>query len=155
ISGAAKLKQQRPNDPAANEAYNRLLLIAVGPPFYDMAFAEEAGKLLLERNIDAMKGNYSVAQGDQMLSDAQRAAELFRKAPDEKRKIYARFFELMTYDQMLDLAPKSPSVSDWNAKVDQIADEVNALANKVIDNATSDDDAKGRARGLKVKTSLL
>lgn len=154
LSLVAKLKREQPDSRSTAEIYNRFLQIAVAAPFNRNEFAFEYGRLLLERNLDDMKGNYSDAQREQMIANAQKAADLFRKTPDAERKLHARFFEMMSYDQMIDLNEKSPQVKDWTAKINSLADEVNAGVARAAGSAPNDA-ARDRARLLKVRTSLL
>jgi len=141
-------------DRTTAEIYNRFLQIAVNPPFNRNEFAFEYGRLLLERNLDEMKGNYNDAERDRMLSSAQKAADLFRKTPPGERTLHARFFEMMSYDQMIDLNEKSPLMKDWTAKINALADEVNAGVAQAVASAPIGA-ARDRARLLKVRTSLL
>ncbi|HEV8379701.1 MAG TPA: hypothetical protein VGP99_12685, partial [Tepidisphaeraceae bacterium] len=154
LSLVHKLKREQPDIRSTAEIYNRFLQIAVRPPFNRNEFAFEYGRLLLERNLDQMKGNYNDAQRDQMLANAQKAADLFRKTPDIERKLHARFFEMMAYDQMIDLNEKSTLVKEWTEKINALADEVNAGVAQAVSSA-SNDAARERARLLKVRTSLL
>ncbi|HEV8607661.1 MAG TPA: hypothetical protein VGQ99_20160 [Tepidisphaeraceae bacterium] len=154
LSKVFKLRRDQPDARSTAEIYNRFLQIAVSPPFNRNEFAFEYGRLLLERNLDEMKGNYTEAQRDQMLSSAQKAADLLRKTPDPERKLDARFLEMMAYDQMIDLNEKSALVKDWTAKMNALADEVNAGVAQAVASAPNDA-AKNRFRFLKVRTSLL
>src|SRR2546421_4622749 len=154
VSQVAKLKREQPDTRSTAEIYNRFLQIAVGPPFNRNEFAFEYGRLLLERNLDEMKGNYNDAERDRMLASAQKAAELFRKTPEGERTLHARFFEMMSYDQMIDLNEKSPLLKEWTEKINALADEVNAGVAKAV-SSSPNDAAKERARLLKVRTSLL
>ena len=67
-----RLKREQPDARSTAEIYNRFLQIAVSPPFNRFEFAFEYGRLLLERNLDEMKGNYSDAQRDQMIEVRRR-----------------------------------------------------------------------------------
>lgn len=155
MAAVARLKRDQPNARATNDAYNRFLQIAVAPPFEKLEFAFEYGRLLLERNIDQMQGKYTEAEGERMMASAQKAAELFRKVPDANKRMHARFFEMLAYDQMIDLAgDKSPQVQPWTEKIQSLAEELNsAVATEISNNP--DQEARKRARMLKVRAALL
>lgn len=152
MNAVLKLRRERPNDPDTITAYNRFLAVAVNPPFERKEFSFAYARLLLQRNLDQMRGQFNAEQRAAMASSARRAAELFRQEPNPERHILARYYEMLAYDQLASLAdPKSPELPQLVAKAQALAVEVNKLADAAI--AANQNVEQARAR--KVQTVLL
>jgi hypothetical protein len=149
----ARLKREKGDDPATQATYIRFLDIATQPPFNRAEFNFEYAFLLLQRNVNAMEAQPAPAARQQMLADAQKAISLFRNAPDDK-KLQARFYEMMAHDQLLDLAGDSPGAAAWIARIQVLADEINALVDAAVPNA-KDPAALLVLRKYRVRTALL
>ena len=152
LNAVLKLRREKPTDPGTLAAYNRFLPIAVSAPFERKEFAFAYARLLLQRNLDQMRGQYNAEQRAAMANGARRAAELFRQDPEPERQIHARYYEMLAYDQLLSLAEaKSAEVPQLVAKAQTLAGEVNQLADAAIAANKNPD----QARSLKVQTMLL
>lgn len=154
-AAVAKLKKERPGDAATEEAYLRLLQVATGEPFKRMEFAFEYGRALLDRNMGLMQGNVGDGQRKQMVEWAKKAGEMFRATTDEKRVLHARYFEMLAYNQAIELLPEnSGEINQFVKKTQDLAGEVNKILDAQMPGAT-DEAAKGKLRWFRVRTSLL
>ncbi|MCY2952847.1 MAG: hypothetical protein NTU53_12865 [Planctomycetota bacterium] len=154
-AAVAKLKKDRPDDRATAEAYLRFLVVATAPPFNRAEYAFEYARVLLERNISYMQSTYSDAQRKQMLDGAKKAAGLFAKVTDEKKLLHARYFEMLAYNQAIDLmAADSPELGVCIKKTHDLADDVNRILGKETA-APTDQPAKDKLKWFRVRTALL
>jgi hypothetical protein len=134
----AQLRKEAIDDPATIKAYEAFLATAIAPPYNRTEFAFEWARRL------QLNGKY------------REAVELYRKVPDtDKRKLSARFYEMVALQQQLDAPGIAPSdkqriVTD----VLQLADTVKAEASKALAAAQSDQE-KLSSRSLLVRTTLL
>jgi len=134
----AQLRKEATDDPATIKAYEAFLGTAIAPPFNRNEFAFEWARRL------------------QLNGKSREAVELYRKVPDtDKRKLSARFYEMVALQQQLDAPGISPSdkqqiVTD----VLKLADTVKADATKALAAAQSDQE-KLNSRSLLVRTTLL
>jgi hypothetical protein len=99
----AKLKKEKAGDRATEEVYLRLLEMATGEPFKRMEFAFEYGRAMLDRNMELMQGKMADGQRKEMVESAKKAGEMFRATTDQKRLLHARYFEMLAFNQVIEL----------------------------------------------------
>ena len=154
-AAVARLRRDQPDRESITEAYLRFLKLATAPPFNRREYASEYGRLLLERNVSRMQGTYDDAQRQQMLDAARRAAALFRSVTDEKRLLYARYFEMLAHNQTIDLlAADSGQIPQQIKQTQDVADEVNVILGREMAVAP-DQAARDKLRSFRVRTALL
>lgn len=153
-AAVARLKKDRPDDRATSEAYLRFLAVATSPPFNRDEYAFEYARVLLERNISYMQAAYNDAQRAQMLDGARKAASLFAKVTDEKKVLHARYFEMLAWNQAIDLmAANSAELGQCIQKTQSLAAEVNRILDREMTSA--DPNQMERLRWFRVRTALL
>lgn len=154
-STVLEVRKEFPGEPTTAELWNRFLPIATAPPFEVEDFFSDYGRMLLQRNQDLMKGAFSDAQRSKMIADAKKAAELFKKIQNPRAKMLVRYYELLAYNQLLDIAGKDEKgeVKFWVARADALAKEVRSEADRLMSGGS--DAEKKTARSLKVNTTLL
>ncbi len=156
MSLAAKLKRE-PATAAAHsteEIYTRFLEVATAPPFNRREFNLEYAQFMLRRNLAAMQADFDNAKRQTMIAQARKAAALCAAVNnDDKRAIYARFNEMMAFDQLIDLDTKSKDEPAWISRMQALATELNALVAKEMPGA--DADKAKILRVHKVQTNLL
>ncbi len=148
-----KLRREQPDSRYTQDAYARFLQIATSPPFGRKEFYYSYGYVLVTRNAAAMKGQLNDAQREQMLANAQRAADLFRQVVDARQLLPSRVYELVAYEQMTDIAPKSSSLPQWAGRIMGIAEEINRIVEAQLPGAP-DDQTKRDLRTARVQAAL-
>ncbi|MGA2499808.1 MAG: hypothetical protein ABSH20_18890, partial [Tepidisphaeraceae bacterium] len=154
MSLAAKLKREQPEARSTQEIYTRFLDVATAPPFNHKEFNLEYAQLMLRRNLAAMEADYDNAKREAMMAQCRKAAALCAAVSnDEKHAIYAKFNEMMAFDQLIDLDTKSKETPGWMARMQALAGEINALVGKELPGATAEQAKILRIH--KVQSSLL
>jgi hypothetical protein len=134
----ARLRKEAVDDPATIKAYETFLSVAINPPFNRSEFAFEWARRL------QLNGKFADA------------VEFYRKVPaDDKRKLSARFYEMVALQQQLD-SPSTAVITrpQLVTEVQQLAGEVRKGAEAQLA-AAQNDQEKTAARSLLVRTTLL
>ncbi|MGB7158243.1 MAG: hypothetical protein WBD40_09275 [Tepidisphaeraceae bacterium] len=134
----AKLRKEATDDPTTIKAYETFLAVAIAPPFNRTEFAFEWARRL------QLNGKYADA------------VTFYQQVPEgDKRKLSARFYEMVALQQQLD-APNPGGIDRPKiiAQVQQLATEVKKGATAALAAAQTDQE-KLANRSLLVRTTLL
>jgi hypothetical protein len=123
--------------PEGVKAYERLLPLAIDPPFNDHSLAYEYAKRLLTQNHPTQAIHY-----------------FSLVPPDDKRILFARYYEMIARKSELDLMPPTdPRRPDALVKIQDLADQVRQGAAAAL--ASTPADQRNSFRSILAGTSLL
>ena len=138
IVGQLRKSEATANAPATLKAYERVLPVAINPPFNRKEFAYDYARLLqtTDKPAEALKYFQQVPQGDPRVASA-------------------RYYEMVALQQRLDEeklpdAERKQVVADVLRRVDDVTKQLTAAMN-----AATNDAEKTRYRSLLVNTTLL
>ena len=121
------------SDPAVSALYERFLAIAIAPPLSKTALAFEYAFRLLQQD------------------KPKEAAEVFDRVPaSDKRILYARYYQMLAYRQML--AEGLGDKALLTANIQRLADDVSVKIAQALPKADAAEQA--RLRSIRVKTLL-
>lgn len=150
LSAVGRLQRDRKGDVGADKAYMRFLEIATARPLEKREFNLEYGTLLVKRNVAIMEGQLTPEQRSQAIANANRAIQLLNQVPDASKQLYAQFYGMLAYDQLIDLEPKSAQLPSWIQTIQHLGDQINAELAKAPAGISAD-----ALRLFKVRTSML
>jgi hypothetical protein len=138
IVGQLRANEATANDPATLKAYERVLPVAINPPFNRREFAYDYARLL------------------QTTDKPAEALKYFRQVPEsDRRYASARYYEMVALQQRLDEeklpeAERKQVVAEVLRMVDDVSKQLTAAMN-----AAPNDAERTRYRALLVNTTLL
>jgi hypothetical protein len=153
LAAVGKLQRDKKDDPITQDVYMRFLKVATAKPLEKKEFNLEYGTALVKRNVLIMQGTLTPAQRETATANGRRAVELLRAVPDPKKRIYARFYEMLAFDQLIDLDRNRPEVPQEVMTIQKLGDEVNKIA--ADEEAGADAGFKETLRLFRVRTNVL
>ena len=138
LVGQLRANAATANDPATLKALNRVLPVAVNPPFNRKEFAYEYARLLLDEH------------------KPREALTYFRLVPqNDRRYAAAKYYEMVSLQQRLDQEKLAPAErTQIVAEVLRQVGDVSKLLSDATNAATAPDD-RTRYRSMLVSTTLL
>ena len=149
----SKLNPTSASPPDVRAVYERFLEFITGPRGQLKEFNLPYAILLVRRNADIIEAaSFNDESKKKLIADAAKASRLLQAAPAD-RKLYARFYEMLASEQIVELAPEAPEAAAWMARIVQLGDELNGLIATDLAK-TTDPTEQARLGAYRVQSTL-
>ena len=139
----AKLNPTPTSAPDVRAVYERFLAFVTSPRIQMKEVNLPYAMMLVRRNAGVIEAaSFNDESKKKLLSDAGKAAALLRATPED-RKLFARYYEMLASEQIVELAPDDPGAAAGMTRIVQLGEELNGIIAAELAKTT---DAKEKAR---------